>query len=408
MRTVPLQDSRRVVCYLENGTSGGGSFESLAQLVTHLDRRRYEPIAVFVNDTPYRDTLRAAGIDTYCLTDALYSNTASGLLRRGSAHVIACARRIPWAAARAEALVHRATVHALVRIIRTHQVSLLHCNNNPVRDAYGIIAARAAGIPVVCHLRSVRVSSIPPAFAEWIVRSVRHCIANSEFAKTWWHEAIGIASDRVTVIPNPINVDAVTPVDVRRAWGIPAHAPVVCCVANFATGKGHALLLDAFGVLRKRDPIPHLLLIGDGPLRGAVTAQARALGIADVVHLAGFDTRARAIIAGCDVLAVPSETETFGRVIIDAFAVGTPVVATHVGGIPELVRDGTSGLTTSFGDPDAFATALLRVLRDRALAAKLRTGGMRVVASGVFSPQAHAARVAALYDALHTAMTVSV
>ena len=394
------------ICFLENGTSGGGSFESLLQLVTHLDRQRYEPVTVFVNETPYRAALRATGITTYCTTDALYSVTAPRLLRRGSAYAITVARRIPAVVPSVEALVHRAAVRALVRIMRTHQVSLLHCNNNPVRDAYGMVAACIVGIPVVCHLRSVRVAVIPPSFAAWIVKSAQHLIANSVFTRTWWHDAIGISSDRITVIQNPIGVDPVAPVDVRRAWGIPTNASVVCCVANFTIGKGHAFLLKAFALLRKRDPAPHLLFVGDGPLRGAVAERARALGIAHAVHMAGFDARARAIIAGCDVLAVPSETETFSRVIVEAFVVGTPVVATRVGGIPELIRDGENGFLIPPNDHAALAAALARVLRDRPLAGVLRSGGRATVATGAFDPAAHAARVAAVYDSVLTRIPV--
>ncbi len=365
----------------------------------HLDRARYAPVVIAANAVPALDRMRAAGIPVALFRDPVYSTASSAVVRSGTVRALALARRVaPMLALRAEAIAHATAVRALTRLLRAHGAALLHTNNHPVRDAYAIRAARAIGIPVVAHLRSVRTGAIPPALAAWLRNGITHAIANSAYARDWWVASGVVAADRVTVIPNPVACDPVALVDVRAAWGIPASAPVIGCIAHFTSGKGHAFLLDAFALLRHWIPNVALLLVGDGPLRAQIATRVQTIGIADAVRFVGYHERARAIIAGCDVLAVPSETETFGRVIVEAMGVGTPVVATRVGGIPEIVQDEVNGRLAAFGDAEAFATALARVLRDPELAARLRAGGRATVATGMFDPAVHATRVAAVYE----------
>lgn len=394
---------RMTVCYLENGTSGGGSFESLLQLVQHIDRDRFEPVVIFANVTPHFERFRALGVRASVIADPIYSSGTSPWVRAGAAGVLAATRRhASMIAPYADALMHRASIRALRRIMAAHRAALLHCNNQPLRDAYGMVAARTLGVPVICHLRSIRVGAMGAPVTQWLGRSVTHAIANSQFTKDWWTSNGGIPSSRMTVIPNPVARTAVDAVDVRAEWGIPRAARVIACVANFTEGKGHRMLLEAFIILRRQMPDVTLLLVGDGPLRASVVTHAMERGCADAVRFVGYDPRARAIIAGCDVLAVPSEMETFGRTVIEAFSGGVPVVATDVGGIPELIPYDGRGLLVPSGDADAFAAALVRVLRDRAFAATCREAGRRVVASGWFDPTAHAAAVVHVYNGVLT------
>lgn len=386
------------ICFLENGTSGGGSFESLRLLLTHLDRVRYAAIVACTNPTPVRVPCATLGVPVVDLRDPRYSVTASLWTRRRAAAIALAGSIMPHAAVACETIAHRPAVRTLTQALRAHHVAVLHTNNNPVRDAYGIAAAHALGIPIVAHLRSVRVGSVPPALARWLGHTVTHAIANSAHAKDWWMDTLGFPEDRVTVIPNPAARDPVAPFDARATWGIPPDAPLVVCAANFTVGKGHGLLLEAFARVRSEMPTAHLLCVGDGPLRADAEARVATLGIVGAVRFAGYLPNARAVIAGCDALAVPSETETFGRVVVEGMGVGTPVVATRVGGIPELLRDGENGLLVPPDDPGALSDALVRVLRDRVLARALRVGGYATIATGAFDPATHAARVAAVYD----------
>lgn len=394
------------ICFLENGTSGGGSFESLRLLISHLDRARYTPVVACVNAALMCASSASSGVSVIELRDPRYSVTASRWTRRRAEAIVRAGSMVPSVAVACETLAHRPAARALAQALRAHRVAVLHTNNNPVRDAYGIATAHAIGIPVVTHLRSVRVGTIPSPFARWLGRTVTHAIANSAYARAWWMDAIGLPEDRVTVIPNPVAMDPVAPVNVRAAQGIPSDAPVVVCVANFTAGKGHRCLLDAFARLRCEVPMAHLVCVGDGALRADAVARATVLGVASAVRFVGYVPDARVIMAECDVLAVPSETETFGRVVVEAMGVGTPVVATGVGGIPELIRNGTNGLLVPPNDPAAMAMALARVLRDRLLAGVLRSGGRATVATGIFNPVAHAARVAAVYDSVLTRIPV--
>ena len=126
---------------------------------------------------------------------------------------------------------------------------------------------------------------------------------------------------------------------------------------------------------------------------------AASLGIASQVYIAGFRYPVEQWIAGMDVLVATSEWEAFGRTLVEAMALGTPVVASRAGGHVEIIDDGRTGLLVSPNDPDAFATAAYRVLTDVALAGRLTEEG-RKGALDRYSLENHVRRVTAIYDGL--------
>ena len=136
--------------------------------------------------------------------------------------------------------------------------------------------------------------------------------------------------------------------------------------------KGFDVLVRAAGLLRARGIDAHLVIAGEGPERSALLGLARQLGIGHFVHLIGQTNHAGAVIRdGADVVAIASRIESFGLVAAEAGALGCPTVATRVGGIPEVVKDGVTGLLVAPGDPEAFADALGRFARDVPLRQRL-------------------------------------
>jgi glycosyltransferase involved in cell wall biosynthesis len=134
--------------------------------------------------------------------------------------------------------------------------------------------------------------------------------------------------------------------------------------------KGVEALVAAAALMRTR---AQLLLVGDGPDRPRVERLARRLGIADRVHVTGFvpHERVPAVLASADLLVLPSFYEELGTVLVEAMQVGLPTVASRVGGIPEVVEDGVTGLLVAPRDPAALATAIDTVLSDPQLARRL-------------------------------------
>ncbi len=363
------------ICFLENGTMGGGSFASLFLLVTNLDRTKYEPIVVFVNHTLYVEKLEEAGVRTVMIRDSLYSLQTKHSIRQFAGYARAAAHHVGSGVSFVERAVHRSTMNTLIEFMRAERIDLLHCNNNPIRDYYGIAAAAELGIPCVSHIRSLRVGNASNKISTSITRGVAQFIANSKFAAEFWEKYFEVPNSITTVVPNAIEFDVHSELDVRSRWDIPNHAKVVGCIANFAVGKGQDFLLSAFNELVKRIPDTVLLFVGDGSLREDVEDRARGLGILNSVRFVGYSDEARSIMAGCDVVVVPSETEAFGRTVLEAMSVETPVVATRVGGIPELIEDGESGLMVTYGDVDEMTEAISNVLNDSELSRTLAISG---------------------------------
>lgn len=390
----------RRILFLENGVSGGGSFVGLAQIVTHLDRQAFDPLVVFVNETPFVERLRSAGVTTIVLRDPLYSMANTGSLRHVTGYLRALGHRMGIAVPHIERGIHGPTMRALTALMRAMNVSILHCNNNPIRDYYGIAAAHQLRIPCVSHMRSLRIGNASRRLAPAMISGVARFVANSQHTATFWAERVGVPRSHTVVIPNAVSMDIPAPIDIH-GWWTGGPRVVIGCVANFTDGKGQEFLLEAFADAARRFPRLGLLFVGDGPRRPLVERRAHELGCRASVVFAGYDERARAIIAACDVLAVPSATEAFGRTALEAMATGTPIIATRVGGLPELVTHGTNGLLVDYGDTRALADGMLRLVCDADFAQRCVAAGRRTVDQ--WSIVQHVRALSSLYEEVLTA-----
>lgn len=198
---------------------------------------------------------------------------------------------------------------------------------------------------------------------------------------------IGIAPAKIRVIPNGLDVrgfaSAAPDPSLRERLGLPARGPLVSTVANFVAIKGHRWLVAAIPAIRAEVPDATFVLYGSGPGEEAVRRMVAGAGVdASVVWL---DTRAASawdVLALSDVVVVPSVSEGFGLVALEALAAGKPVVATAVGGITEIVEDGRTGILVPPRDPVALAKAVVSVLRDPGLAAALGAAGRASARAG--------------------------
>ena len=184
----------------------------------------------------------------------------------------------------------------------------------------------------------------------------------------------GVPHVRIHVVPD--GVDLHRPVERARpdtlsSLGVPPGAPLVVQVAQLVGHKDPLNFVRAMAHVRASVPGVQAIMCGDGPLRGEVEHEVRALGLDDAVHLAGFRNDADAVLAAADVACLSSREEGMGSVLLDALAFGIPVAATRAGGIPEIVIDGQSGLLAEPRDPIGLGNAIVRLLTDGALAARL-------------------------------------
>jgi glycosyltransferase involved in cell wall biosynthesis len=165
----------------------------------------------------------------------------------------------------------------------------------------------------------------------------------------------------------------------REEYNLPSEGPIVGVVARLEPEKGHPTLLQAWPTVVAAVPNATLLVVGEGSRREALEVLARELGIADRVVFTGRRDDVPAVTAALDVAVLPSYREALGLTILEAMALSRPIVASNVGGIPEMVEDGVTGLLVPAHDAEALAAAILRLLRDHPLADTLGRAGHDLV-----------------------------
>jgi glycosyltransferase involved in cell wall biosynthesis len=233
-----------------------------------------------------------------------------------------------------------------------------------------------------------------------------------------WRGAFDVVLANSAMVARSLAANGVGPVGVAHGGvrlgpprGPLGDPPVAVFTGRLVRKKGADVLLRAFARVRRELPEARLVVVGDGPERRGLERLARALGLGGAVTMCGRLSRDDAAdrLEGAWVQVVPSRyQEPFGIVILEAMARGTVVVASRAGGIPEIVRDGETGLLVPPGDEEALAGALLAVLGDRALAERLGRAGRRV-AGADFSPDAYVAPFLEAFDRLvdrHAAASV--
>lgn len=281
---------------------------------------------------------------------------------------------------------------ALLKTIRTYDIGTVYLSDRPSwHPAYSLL--RAAGVQRVVVHDHTSGARTAPSGAKRILKSASRRLP-------------GMLADRVIAVSDyvarrKIDVDLVPPDRVVRLWnGVPDFAdsdrgegaltrlvgscpegPVVACACRAAPEKGVACLLRAFDRASTRlagscDPV--LLYMGSGPSYDQLEELRSGLSCADSVVFAGYRKDARQLIACADVAVVPSLwEEAFGLSALEPMAAGVPVIASNVGGIPEVVADGETGLLVPPGDVEALADALCRLLADRPLRQGLGDAGRR-------------------------------
>ncbi len=214
-----------------------------------------------------------------------------------------------------------------------------------------------------------------PADRLWARRAVARAdlvVAVSTRVQANVVHALGGSPGRTRLVLPAVPPARPSPAGVPAGWGADG-GPVVGYVGRLTADKGVDVLLAAFARVLEVLPRARLLVTGDGPARPALEAQAAALGPA--VQLLGFREDAARVLAGLDVLAVPSLADGSPLVVAEANLAGVPVVATTAGGLPDRVRPEVDGLLVPPGDPAALAHALARLLADAPLRSRLAGAG---------------------------------
>lgn len=266
----------------------------------------------------------------------------------------------------------------LVLLLRRERFDVLHANMFG-SNVWGTLIGRACRVPVViAHEHNWSYGQDRRRM--WIDKHVigRFATAFVAVSATNRERMIsleGVAADKVLVMPLPhIPHEEPTGRDIRSELGLDAKTPLVAVAAVMRREKALDVMLDAHAILLKRIPNAHLVIAGTGPCLPELVQRIERLGIGDFVHLVGVRNDVDAILREADVGAMSSDFEGRPLFALECMAAGTPLVATAVGGMPELVENHETGLLVPPRDPEALAGALWRALTDRTLADRIAAG----------------------------------
>ncbi len=370
-----MRDGTRIrVLWITTGLARGGTEQLLVPLARDLDRDRFEleAVRVLASYDAVADDLERLGVRTHHL---------------GARTIVSPA----WPGRLARLLRNRYTiVHshspvpgAVARLLPAGGARFVHSEQSPWTQHHP--ATRALNRATL--VRNTRVLAISRAVADTIVRP------RSVPVRMWPPVQVLTPGIDAAAVPEGPAARA----SARRALGLEADDVVIGNVANLSSKKDHTTLIDAFARVARTLAGARLVLVGFGPLQSALQQHAVTAGLAERVHFLGARDDAADLVAGFDVFVLTSRHEGFGIALLEAMAAGVPCVATAVDAIPELITDGDNGLLAPQGDHVAIAEAVVRVLSDRPLAARLAEHGRRTVRTS-YSSEAMVAGICQVYE----------
>ena len=341
----------------------GGGEESMLTLARGLDRRRYVPQAVVPAEGEIAEALRRLGIPVAVLPlPPLRPWTAPAVLR---------------------------SLRALGALLKEWRPILVHAHGS--RGAlYAGLAARRLHIPVIWH---VRIADPDPRLDPLLLRLSTRIIAISQAVRSRFPH--GASRDKVQVVYNGID---------PQVWPLAeedpsaAEAPRILLVGRLSVNKGQATLIHAMPTILQSWPKARAVLLGRDEEGEELRLRrlAKELRVVESVEFSDWTVNPQPQYRAATVVVLPSRSEGFGRTLVEAALTGRPVVASRVGGIPEVVLDGETGFLVSPDDPVLLADRILSLLGNRSLRLRMGAAGRRHALAS-FTIQEHARGVMAIY-----------
>lgn len=371
-RTIrPGQDRIRVVELLATGTNGGAQ-EHVFNIVSRLDRSRYDVSVVSLSPGSAVRKLERTGMPV-CVIDREDDDDAVVEL---TAHLLATRAQV----------IHN------------------HMYRAEVVGTRAALAVAATGRPRPLVIATVHSSRIRPHEDRELMRALTpqmdHLIAVSQAIVGKIAEE-GRVGAPVTLIHNGVDLERYSQQEacctLGEEYGMEPGSPIVGVVGRLESEKGHPTLIDAWPLVLAEVPTAYLLVVGEGSRLESLQAQARDLGVDRRIVFTGRRDDVPAVTAALDVAVLPSYREAQGLTILEAMALSRPVVASNVGGIPEMVEDGVTGLLVPPHQPAALAAAIVRLLTDHPFADVLARAGHDLVHRR-FCVEAMVYAIEALYD----------
>jgi glycosyltransferase involved in cell wall biosynthesis len=352
--------TKRPVRVLQLTSSLGfyGAEQMIMTLITALDRESFDVRLAALekkraSSTAIISAARAAGIDAVTLP---------------------CRGWVDWDA-----------IQSLKRLVEEQKIDILHCHE-PKSRLYGAIVSRMTGVPMVATHHLWTGQNLRTRLVELLDAAVLHgcykVIAVSSSVAQSMRRAL-VPSRRIEVIPNGIALsgfrDGQQNSEVRASLGIPPGLPVIGAVGRLDIQKGHERLIEAARKITDAGQDATYIIVGEGVERPRLESLVQSLDLSDRVLLLGYKSDIRPYLAIMDLFVLPSRREGTPMALLEAMAMSKPVVATAVGGVPDVLTDGIDGIMLPENGTAGLSDALLRLLRDPALARQIARAGRRRV-----------------------------
>jgi glycosyltransferase involved in cell wall biosynthesis len=366
--------SRRArVVYLSHAFMIGGAEEMVLNLVRQLPAR-FEPYVCCIHSAgPIGEEIRRTGVPFRVL------GLNPGLRR-------------PW------------DVLGIRKYLRQTSPQIVH-TFLLTASLYGRPAAMLAGVPIVIgtEVNIYERKRVHHALAEqWLMRGTDRILVSAESVREFYVRQVHADPGKVEVIYNAVDwaaLDAMSSrAELRASVGVPADAPLACIIARLTEQKAHGVLFEALAQQESLAAL-HLLVVGDGELGDQLRSRAETLGLNKRVHFLGARRDLGTLLQASDLFVLPSLWEGLPLSMVLAMGAGLPVVATRVAGIPEVVRDGETGLLVPPGDSRSLGQALSKLVEQPALGRRLGAAA-RAFVGPRFGSTGYVAAISDLYDRL--------
>lgn len=342
------------ITFIVESLDVGGTELSLLKWLRHCDRKNFEPSVISFRKGPLMKDLENSNV-----------------------HATVIHKKFPFDVS---------FFYRLVRKLAKMKPDVVHCRNGIPAISYGVLATRFARIPVICSIHG-RTHYIRQNIKTWlwfrIMRLSQTIITVTEGIGEEVSRYGNIPRDKVKAIYNGIDLTGQAPApsreNLRKESGFSRDDFLIGTVGNLRAIKGQKYLVQAMPEILAKIGRAKVVLIGSGEEQENLQKLAAQLHISDKIKFLGYRENAGRLIGMFDVFVLPSLSEGFPNVLLEAIVAGVPVVATNAGGIPEIVRHGKEALLVNPADATGLAAAIIRLAENSALRETLSANALRRV-----------------------------
>lgn len=291
----------------------------------------------------------------------------------------------------------------LIGIIKEKKIQLIHAHGYR-SDIIGLIASKVTRTPIISTVHGWTSATFAVKVYEFFQRKALRYFDKVIAVSQQIHDVLrrdGLDSTILLKINNSIDYSSLSIVEpsinLRNDYGIDSECPIIGVIGRFSVEKGHIILLRAISILKKEYPSIRVLLIGDGDEADALKKSAMTHEIDDMVIFCGHHENVYQFYSIIDVFVLPSFTEGIPLVLLEAMFFKKPIIASDVGGIPEVIEDGHSGELVPPGDPFALAERITKLIKNRQYAQKIAEAGHKHFMRS-FSPDTWIRKIESTYE----------